>query len=115
MRNPFDAYASYKQRGPGVFDWPEEPVSGAAAFARIWSRLATEFHDLAGDAQCMLVRYEDLSEAVPAIREHTALASVAAPGDLSGQPTARGSGELTLIERTTLRTRTKAARALLGY
>lgn len=115
VRNPFDAYASYKQRGSGVFEWPEEPVSGAAAFARIWSRLATEFHDLAGDAQCMLVRYEDLSDAVPAIREHTALASVAAPGDLSGQPTVRGSGELTLIERTTLRTRTKAARALLGY
>lgn len=44
-RNPYDAYASYRQ----VIDyayltWPDRPILTPAAYARLWIRLVAEFH-----------------------------------------------------------------------
>lgn len=118
VRNPFDAYASYKQRGPWFFEWPKEPVQGVAAYGEIWSRLATQFHELSSNSQCMLLRYEDLEESVHSLREHTGLSTVAAPSELSvqrGQAKITKSGKVNVLERTRLTAATRNARDLLGY
>ena len=60
VRNPIDAYSSYRER-PRWFDrWPREQVRTPHAYGRMWSRLAESFltHGEAVDAA--LVRYEDL-------------------------------------------------------
>ena len=118
VRNPFDAYASYKEHGPSYFQWPEGPIAGAAAFGRIWSQLATEFHALSGHAQCMLLRYEDLEASTTAIRNHTGLTEITKPSELSvqtGDATRHGTSKLSFIERTQLAKQTKHACSLLGY
>ncbi len=118
VRDPFDAYLSYRQRGPWFFDWPEAPPRGPAAFGAIWSRLATEFHAHSTDAACMLVRYEDLEEQAPAIAHHAGLQTIATPSSLSvqrGGATVQGPDRLGPIERARLAHATRTARSLLGY
>jgi hypothetical protein len=117
VRSPFDAFASYKQRGPWFHAWPGRPVATAWGFGRIWSLLAGGFRDLAARERGLLVRYEDLADATPAIRAHTGL-DAADPRGLSVEPghaRLRGSGRFGAVERAVLAARTRGARAGFGY
>jgi hypothetical protein len=117
VRDPFDAFASYKQRGPWFHEWPKAPVATAWSFGRIWSRLATGFREAADRGEGTLVRYEGLEEAAPSLGEYTGLA-VARPSGLSvqpGQAILRGSDRIGAAERAILALRTRRARAFFGY
>lgn len=111
LRNPFDAYARYKRQAPGHHRWPEPPIRGAAAFGRLWSRLAGDFIERSGAERCLLVRHEDLETAVPSIRAHTGLSDVATPDQLVCEDAAR----LTPLERHRLGAATRELRRELGY
>lgn len=64
VRNPYDAYASYRPRSghPWYADWPRDPVTGPVRFGRLWRHLTTSFQDAADELGALLVRMEDLNE-----------------------------------------------------
>ncbi len=118
VRNPADAWASYRGRGPWFLRWPDSLVEGPVAFGRMWARLASDFHDLSGDAAFRLLRYEDLEAEVASIRAHTGLEVVAAPSSLRverGQAEVRRPGRPGWWERRRLAAATAGARHVLGY
>ena len=118
VRNPFDAYLSSRRHGPCHFDWPEPPVQKPTAFGRIWSRLATDFHDLASNSACTLLHHERLADSIPLIMSGSALTRIASPQDLKtlrGNAVADGPDRLGTLERSRLARATKSARSLLGY
>jgi hypothetical protein len=117
VRNPFDAYASYKPRGPWYHAWPDEPIVGAAAFGKLWSRLASDFGAFVAHEGGLLVRYEDLEDATEKIREHTGV-DAAPPSRLQverGHAALRGSGKVGALERAVLSYHTRTARAAFDY
>jgi energy-coupling factor transporter ATP-binding protein EcfA2 len=60
VRNPVDAYSSYRER-PRWFDrWPREQIRTPHAYGRMWSRLAESFLDYGDEVDAAIVRYEDL-------------------------------------------------------
>lgn len=60
VRNPRDAYGSYKAIRRWFERWPTRMVTGPAAFGELWSRLAGSFLDVVDDVDGVLVRYEDV-------------------------------------------------------
>lgn len=117
VRDPRDAYASYRPRGPWFFRWPDLPVRGAAAFAGVWSHLAGDFHRHHREVGGLLLRYEDLERETSRIREHLGL-QVAAPSALVREPghaVVRHGGRIGLIERMRLLRHTAVVRRWYDY
>jgi hypothetical protein len=59
VRDPWDAWSSMKG-STWYWRWPDQPVSTATAFARVWTALGTTFRQWPG-GNGMLLRYEDLT------------------------------------------------------
>lgn len=60
VRNPYDAYASF--RGKAFFhEWPHRPVVGPREFARCWADSVSYFPSQ-GEKNTMIVRYESMIE-----------------------------------------------------
>lgn len=60
IRDPYDAYGSYRKWRNWYRTWPDEPVFTATQFGALWKDLSTEFmrdHDKVGG---LLLRYEEL-------------------------------------------------------
>jgi hypothetical protein len=117
VRDPRDAYASYRPRGPWFFRWPDLPVRGATAFAGVWSRLAGDFHRHHREVGGLLLRYEDLERETSRIREHLGL-QVAAPSALAREPghaVVRHGARIGLIERMRLLRHTAVVRRWYDY
>ena len=118
VRDPFDAYLSYRGHDPSHLDWPDPPISGPEAFGRLWARIALDFHDLASRAACTLLRYERIGESMSRIASGTAVPGIATPDDLDALPVSAkdaGPARLGFLERRRLARATASARSVLGY
>lgn len=61
VRNPIDAYGSFKRRIYQDFErWPERPICTPKQFTDMWARLAEDLAENADELDALLVRYEDL-------------------------------------------------------
>jgi hypothetical protein len=63
LRNPFDAYRSYRSRLNWYARWPQRMVSNPYDFGLHWARLCRDFRELDRQGTGLLVRYEKLGEA----------------------------------------------------
>jgi len=72
VRNPFDAYRSYRRRLNWYARWPYRMVSNPYDFGLHWARLCREFTALQKQGIGLLVRYESLGEpeTAAALRDH---------------------------------------------
>lgn len=59
-RNPYYAYASYRQDRTWYKQWPNKPVFTPKDFAQHWYELASGFVDGYKDVDGLLIKYEDL-------------------------------------------------------
>jgi hypothetical protein len=61
IRNPFDAYRSYREAWNPWFErWPDGLTVTAGQFGEMWTRLAGDFVESHATAGGLLLRYEDL-------------------------------------------------------
>ena len=60
VRDPLDAYASYKVWRSWYLRWPEDQVRTAWAYAGLWADLAGGFLDQVAGLDWIVIRYEDL-------------------------------------------------------
>jgi hypothetical protein len=63
VRDPFDAWRSLRTVAQewGTFErYPDRPVPDAAAFGRLWNRLAVSWSDPQGPQHVIRLRYEDV-------------------------------------------------------
>jgi Sulfotransferase family len=63
VRDPFDSWRSLRAVAQkwGIFErYPDRPMSDAAAFGRLWNRLAMSWSDPQGPSNVGHLRYEDL-------------------------------------------------------
>ena len=77
IRNPYDAYRSYRVRGGWYDRFPDRPVFDPEPFARHWLRLTQSFLDRAPDLGALIVRFEEMTRdpAFPdRLSAHTGLA-----------------------------------------
>jgi hypothetical protein len=119
VRNPADAYASYRERPRWFERWPHAQVRTPRAYGRMWSRLAVSFLDHEAALGATFVRYEDL------VADHDAIDRIerllGAPVDravLSDRigSTRRGDhAGLTALEARMLGRETDAVGTRLGY
>lgn len=69
VRDPVDAYASYKGWRSWYRSWPDDQVRTSAAYGRLWAQLASSFASRRADLNARLIRYEDLYLESPAIAD----------------------------------------------
>jgi hypothetical protein len=67
VRDPFDAYASYKSWRSWYRRWPDDQVRTAWTYGGLWAELAEGFLAEAATVGGILVGYEDLVSGGPAI------------------------------------------------
>jgi hypothetical protein len=119
-RNPYDAYASYRQ----VIDyayltWPDRPILTPRAYARLWTRLVAEFHAHAKGLGAYLLKYEDIK--TPAIQADlqvylgTRLAAAEDMQIIRGKKAGRKTGYIPKIEKFVLRRALGGAACQYGY
>lgn len=119
VRNPYDAWRSYRNFGDWYYRWPDEPVFTAKQFGQVWSKLAKDFHHGHCALGGMLVRHEDLASdpsVLAALSGH--LGTTMRNDALLTKVTGREAGELQPIPRIELRQLRKAVEPLatnLGY
>jgi hypothetical protein len=80
VRNPLDAYRSYRKRGPWFDEWPDRLVATAKEFGQMWARLTQDFLDNHSAVNGLLLRYEDL------VSDSSGFAAVAEYLDLPLEP-----------------------------
>lgn len=74
VRDPYDAFRSYRSRGGWYERFPDRPVFDAETFARHWMRLTRSFLDNADRMGALLVSFEDMTRdpaTLQRISEHT--------------------------------------------
>lgn len=118
VRDPADAYASYRLWRSWYRSWPEGQVRTPAAYGRLWGELACSFAARREQLGAFLVRYEDLHAESPAVAElEEYLGAPVDRGVLSRR--IRGSSrrpqELSRIERRQLRRGLGGAEREFGY
>jgi hypothetical protein len=69
IRNPFDAYQSYRMWGDWFFEWPHHLVYTAGEFGRVWNRLAQDFLQNYTKVGGLLLKYEDLVSGVVSLEQ----------------------------------------------
>jgi hypothetical protein len=119
-RNPYDAYASYRQ----VIDyaylkWPQEPILTPAAYARLWIRLVAEFHAHAARLDAFLLRYEDIKKPETQAALQAYLGTELAPAEnmqvIRSSQAGQKTNYIPKLERIMLRRAIRAAAARYGY
>lgn len=118
VRDPLDAYASYKSWRSWYIRWPEGQVRTAWSYAGLWAELAGGFPAAAAAVGGIVVRYEDLAPggtAIAALEERLAM-----PFDeevLTRRISGSGGGPARLsgLERWILGRRTAPVAERLGY
>jgi len=118
VRDPAEAYASYKVWRSWYRSWPEEQVRTPAAYGRLWAELARSFEARRERLGAFLVRYEDLYAESPAVAELEDY--LGAPVDRSVlsrriRGSSRRPKELSRIELRRLRRGLAGAERELGY
>ncbi len=68
VRNPFDAWRSYRAWRDCFNDWPHGLIDTPTAFGRLWCHLAGSFGAPAAGLRSILVQYESLREPATAQR-----------------------------------------------
>jgi hypothetical protein len=118
VRDPLDAFASYKAWRSWYLRWPEEQVRTAWGYAGLWSELAGGFLAQAGAVGGLVIRYEDL---VPGGRAIAALEDLLGgrvdEGVLANRLSGRTGepGRLSRLEREIIERRTGRVARRLGY
>lgn len=119
VRNPYDAWASYRGLGLRAHRyWPDEVVISPAEFGRVWADAARGFHEAADELGAHLVRYEDItgpdaSRHWDALAEH--LGVTFDPRAISTRVGSSPSREICAAERHALARTVAHAAPLLGY
>ena len=116
VRNPQDAFLSYKVRGPWYLEWPERSIATGWSYGRLWSRLTTGYLALARKDIGLLVRYEDLEHSSEGIARYLGH-SVPRPSELPrlrGDAPIRGHARVGLLESLMVSVRTRVARRQLA-
>jgi Sulfotransferase domain. len=67
VRNPVNAFVSYKVWRSWYRRWPDKQVRTARSYARVWRELAVSFWQMHDAVDGLLLRYEDLIPRSPAI------------------------------------------------
>ena len=115
VRNPQDAFLSYKTRGPWYLEWPERSIATGWSYGRLWSRLVTGYHALSQGGLGLLVRYEDLETSSERIAAHLGH-HVPRPSELPrrrGDAPVRGTPRVGALESLVISARTRSARRLV--
>ena len=119
VRNPMDAYQSYRgARNPWFERWPDRLTVSAREFGRLWTRLAEDFLENHAAVGGLLVRYEDLV-ADPASTSKVSdyldmpLAPGAASRPIRGNP--REKEPVPSLERWLLRDQVRVLSRRMGY
>ncbi len=60
IRNPYDAWRSYRSIADWYYRWPDQPVFTARQFGRLWKMLAEDFQRGCGSLDALVIRYEEL-------------------------------------------------------
>jgi hypothetical protein len=118
VRDPLDAYASYKTWCSWYVRWPEGQVRTAWSHGGLWSDLAAGFLAEAATVDGIVIRYEDLVPGGPAIAALEGLLGVRVDEEvlanrISGSDC--GPARLTGLERRIIERRTAAVARGLGY
>ena len=117
VRNPQDAFLSYKIRGPWYLQWPQRSIATGWSYGRLWSRLAIGYHELSKEGVGLLVRYEDLEASSERIADHLGH-PVPPPSALPrrrGDAPVRGRPRVGLFESMVVSARTRSARRCLRF
>lgn len=117
VRNPFDAWSSYKQRGPWFFDWPDKPLHSVSDFAAIWDKMAVDFYTNYKNTGGILLKYEDLESKTGQISEYLNR-HVKSPINYSiqkGHAEILRTAKLSFYEKTILLLKTHYSRKLFDY
>jgi hypothetical protein len=118
VRDPLDAYASYKSWRSWYVRWPEGQIRTAWAYGGLWAGLAGGFLAEVGTVGGIIIRYEDL---VPGGAATAALEELLGGSVDEGVLTNRISGHeggptrLSGLERQMIERRTGPAARRLGY
>jgi hypothetical protein len=67
VRDPFDAYESYRADPSWYALWPSQQVRTPRMYAKTWQRLALSFLAVQARVSGLLVRYEDLVDGGDAV------------------------------------------------
>ena len=119
IRNPYDAYRSYRVRGGWYDRFPDRPVFDAESFGQHWQRLTSGYLEQADALGAFLVRFEDLTRdrsVVDRLAEYTGLRLD--PGVLDVKRRGNDSAEPMPIRPKEIRTLNATLGALaesLGY
>lgn len=118
VRDPCDAYASYKPWRSWYTRWPEGQVRTAWGYAGLWAELAGGFLEHAASVGGTVIRYEDLVPGGTGIAALEALLGVTVDervlaNRISGSE--RGPSLLSDLERRIVRRRTRPVARRLGY
>lgn len=117
VRNPFDAWKSYRQRGPWFFQWPDLKITTAGRFAELWNFLAGDFYHNHSKTGGLLLKYEELSAQVENIGTYLG-SKVSSPENLAiqkGHATIKKSGNPGIAEHMALKRKTRKIRKLFQY
>jgi hypothetical protein len=118
VRDPLDAYASYKTWRSWYLRWPEDQVRTAWSYGGLWSDLAGGFLAEAAAVGGIVIRYEDLVPGGAAIAALEGLLGVRVDEEvlanrISGSDCA--PARLTGLERRMIERRTAPVARRLGY
>jgi hypothetical protein len=118
VRDPANAFASYKTWRSWYRRWPDGQIRTASAYATMWRELATSFLETRDAVGALFLRYEDLVPGNAALDRLDAF--LGSPVDrstlerrISGSRS--GPSRLTPLERMAMRRRLGDVPALLGY
>lgn len=117
VRNPVDAYASYRSR-PRWFDrWPREQVRTPHAYGRMWSRLAESFLAHGETVGAAILRYEDLAAGGEAVDRLEQVLGAEVDRSVLGARvgSSRNDDDLPVVERRMLAHATRDVAPGLGY
>jgi hypothetical protein len=118
VRDPLEAYRSYRRRLSWYARWPDRMVSDPYDFGAHWARLCRDFLALRSRSLGPLVRYEDLGEPATAAQLKDYLGWEIPPLDSMAQVKGWKSADgkpLHWIERSLLRRGTGGVARELGY
>lgn len=119
VRNPYEAWLSYRRFRNWYAEFPDDPVFTVQRFARMWSEHVEQYLDHARDGESLLVRFEDVVRgggALSEISDHIGAEVEAEVLDdkVSGTDADRAAST-TFVERAVLRRHVGACAGKLGY
>lgn len=119
-RNPYDAYASYRQVIDHAYlTWPNEPILTPGAYAALWTRLVKDYHAHAEGLGAFLLKYEDIKTPATQAALGRYLDAHLAPAEdlkvIRGTHAGKKSNYISKIEKIMLRRALGNYAAKFGY